>query len=401
MSLMSDVEWFKNAIIYHILIDRFAGFKSTNNWDKPIFLGGNINAIIEKFPYIENLGVNTIWISPFYKTNAYHGYHITDFYKVEPHFGTIQDIKKLTEVVHKHDMKIIADFVPNHCSKQHPFFQQAQKKKNSQYNHWFYFTKWPNDYICFLSINDLPKLNLNFPEAREHIINAAKYWLSCGFDGFRLDHVIGPTQDFWEDFKKQIKKDYPHVVLIGEAWMCGVKFKELRTINIKHKFLKWLFGASSDYLLNKYIGVFDGVLDFRFQELIKEYINNIYNEHLRDAADKKIKNHFKKYPKDYFLTTFLDNHDMNRFLFQCHNDKEKLKQAATLQFAINQPAIIYYGTEIGILQYKSIWNFPSHGDLQARQPMNWSDRDNDLLSFYKKLIELKKRKKEKSLGIID
>ena len=73
-------EWFRNAVIYQILIDRFAGYKS-GGWDKPEFLGGNIRGIIEKLDYIKDLGVNTIWISPFNQTSAYHGYHITDFYK--------------------------------------------------------------------------------------------------------------------------------------------------------------------------------------------------------------------------------------------------------------------------------------------------------------------------------
>ena len=91
---MPNVEWFKDAIIYHILIDRFAGYKS-GKWNKPVFLGGNIKGIIDKLPYIKELGINTLWISPFYKTSAYHGYHIMDFFQVDPHFGTIKDMKKL------------------------------------------------------------------------------------------------------------------------------------------------------------------------------------------------------------------------------------------------------------------------------------------------------------------
>ncbi|EMR75077.1 glycosidase [Thermoplasmatales archaeon SCGC AB-540-F20] len=70
---MSGVSWFKSAIIYHILIDRFAGFDSTDNWNKSTFLGGNIQGIIKKLPYLNDLGITTIWISPFYKTSAYHG----------------------------------------------------------------------------------------------------------------------------------------------------------------------------------------------------------------------------------------------------------------------------------------------------------------------------------------
>jgi glycosidase len=169
--------------------------------------------------------------------------------------------------------------------------------------------------------------------------------------------------------------------------MEGIKFNELKTINIKHKFLKWISGASSDNLLKEYIGELDGVLDFKFQELIREHVAR------RKLSKKEFyegtKHHYSKYSKGYFLPTFLDNHDMNRFLFECKNNKEKLKQSAEIQFSIDQPAIIYYGTEVGITQNKSIWEFQTYGDMQARQPMNWKKQDKELLTFYKKLIKQK------------
>ena len=386
---MDGADWFKNAIIYHILIDRFAGFKSTENWDKPVFLGGNIKGIIKKLPYLQDLGVNTLWVSPFYKTSEYHGYHVTDFYKVDPHFGTTGDIKELIKSTHNLAMHIITDFVPNHCSNDHPFFKEGKQNKNSEYRQWFYFTKWPDDYLCFLSIRELPKINLDYPPARKHLINSAKYWTNLGFDGFRLDHVIGPSHSFWREFQDEIKKENSNAVLIGEAWMKGVKFNELKTINIKHKFFKWLFGNSSDKLLKEYTGIIDGVLDFRLQELLREHIAR---RDTHQGLKKEIKNHYSKYPDDYFLPTFLDNHDMDRFLFECNNNKEKMKQAAEIQFSIDQPAIIYYGSETGMTQKKSVWEFPAYGDIQARQPMNWKKQDVELRSFYKKLIEQKKKR---------
>jgi glycosidase len=183
---------------------------------------------------------------------------------------------------------------------------------------------------------------------------------------------------------------FPDIVLIGESWMKGVKFNELKTINIKNKFFKWIFGESSEPLLKEYYRELDGVLDFRFQELIKDYIAN--DKLSKKEFYSKLKQHYNKYSDDYYLPIFLDNHDMNRFLFECKNNKEKLKQAIDVQFSIDQPIIIYYGTEIGMTQNKSVWDFSSHGDLQARQPMNWKNQDSELLKFYKKLI--KKRKKE-------
>ncbi len=384
---MSKTSWFKDSIIYQILIDRFAGFKKTDNWNKPQFLGGNLKGITEKLPYLKELGINTIWITPFYKCSEYHGYHITDFFKVDQHFGTIDDLKELIDLAHKMNIKLIADFVGNHCSSIHPFFIDAQRNKNSEFKDWFYFKKWPEYYQCFLSIRQLPKINLKNVDARNHIIGAAKYWLSLGFDGFRLDHVIGPSHKFWKEFRKEIKTLYPDAILIGEAWMMGIKFDELKTINVKNKYLKWLLGSNPDSLLKEFYKELDGVLDFTFQDYIKNYV--AYEKLSKNMFFKNIKSHFSKYPEDYFLPTFLDNHDMNRFLFECNNNKNKLMRAAEIQFSINQPVIIYYGTETGINQEKSIWDIRQYGDLQARMPMNWGKIDMGLYNFYKNLISKK------------
>jgi len=389
---MGGVDWFKHAIIYHILIDRFAGFTSTKAWDTPEFLGGNLQGIIDALPYLKDLGVNTLWISPFYKTSAYHGYHITDFYDCDPRFGSKDDLKQLISSVHDHHMHIIADFVPNHCSRHHPHFQQAQQDKSSPYNDWFFFTHWPRNYLCFLSVRDLPKLNLLNQETQDHIIKAALYWLSYGLDGFRLDHVIGPPHKFWQHFRQQVKHQYPNAVLIGEAWMQGIRHHELNTINLRWKHLKWLLGSSSESLLKEYRHELDGVLDFRVQEILRDNIARYTNGKHVERVFEKLRSRYHAYEPGYYLPTFLDNHDMDRFLFECKGNIDKLKQAVTLQFLLPQPPIIYYGTEIGMSQQRSLWTMKTHGDLQARQPMQWHHQNKELLDFYKKLIKERKNR---------
>lgn len=384
---MRNTDWTRESTIYQIFIDRFAGFPSTQNWDQPIFLGGTIRGIIHKLPYLRDLGINTLWISPFYQTSAYHGYHITDFYSVDSRFGTLDDLRELIQETHAQGLRIIADFVPNHCSTQHPFFKEAQHDTNSQYKDWFYFTDWPDHYLCFLSVKEIPKLNLDNPQPRDYIVNAAKQWLSLGFDGFRLDHVIGPSHEFWNHFTREIKDDFPNAVLLGEAWMMGIKKQELPTINVRKKFFKWLKGAASDSLFREYIGELDGVLDFHVQECLKSYVTD--PRVTKKRLLRHLLAHYSHFPEEFLLPTFLDNHDMDRFLFTCGNDKEKLKTAAAIQFSLPQPAIIYYGTETGLTQTKSLWSVPSNGDLQARQPMNWETPDKDLHDFYRKLIQKK------------
>lgn len=381
---MSEISWINNATIYHILIDRFSGFPTVDHSNEPVFIGGTLKGITKKLPYLEKLGVTALWISPFYQTSAYHGYHITDFFNVDPHFGKKEDLINLITETHKRDMKILADFVPNHCSQFHPFFLDAQKNKDSQYSTWFYFTHWPDEYLCFLSNFDLPKLNLDNVEVKRHIIDAALYWLSLGFDGFRLDHIIGPSHKFWRYFVSSVKKEYPYIVLLGEAWMQGIKFHELNTIHMDGKYWKWFRGNSSDTLLKSYVGLLDGVLDFRVQQLIKQYVCDSSLSH--DQFKTMLLDHYKKYPPSYVLPVFLDNHDMNRFLFCSNNNVDLLKKAAKIQFSLHQPAIIYYGTEIGMGQQQSIWSKSTHGDILARSPMQWYKQNSDIFSFYQKLI---------------
>jgi len=375
--------WFKNAIVYHILIDRFAGYTDPDKWNRPEFIGGNLRGIIDKLDYLADLGVNALWLSPFCETSAYHGYHVTDFFKVDSHFGTVNDLQELIDKAHAAGIRIIADFVPNHCSRHHRFFKAAQADKTSEYYPWFIFKKWPKKYRCFLTFPEIPKLNLQYPPARRHIIDAAKYWLSLGIDGFRLDHCIGPTHDFWQDFRQQIKADYPDCVLIGEAWLMGIKFRELNTINVHRKFCLWLRGQAPEQLYRDYIGELDGVLDFRFQLIMQELAHGKID---KNTAIAKCRNHFAKFPPDFYLATFLDNHDMDRFIFTCGREKTKLKQAAEIQFSFPGPKILYYGTETGLAQDTSVWDIPANGDLQARRPMDWDNPDRELHVFYKRLI---------------
>lgn len=386
----ANTDWFRNAIIYHIFIDRFAEY-SSNDPGKPEFIGGSIKGITGKLDYLSDLGITCLWLSPFYKTSAYHGYHITDFLQVDPRFGTTEDLRDLIDGVHKRGMQIIGDFVPNHCSHMHPFFLDAVNSRSSPYFPWFYFTRWPDEYLCFLRYRELPKLNLDCAAAHNHLIEAALYWLRFGLDGYRIDHVLGPRNSFWLSLKANVKAEFPGAVLIGEAWMHGVKFSELKTIGAERKFFKWLF-QSSETIYRDYIGIFDGVLDFRFQKLVSKLILRKNSAKTKRSLLAKIERHFAGWPEDFFLPTFLDNHDMERFLFRCKGDKEKLKEAAKLQFSIDQPAIIYYGTEAGMSQPQAFKDFKTHGDLMARQPMKWKEQDPEMLAFYKALIREKRGK---------
>ncbi len=377
--------WFKNSITMHIFLDSYVGCREKER-TSPEFLGGNLQGIIEKLDYFSWLGVNCLWLSPFYKSVSYHGYDITDFFSVNPRFGTIEDLHFLIDEAHRRGIKLIADFVPNHCSHLHSFFMEAQADKNSPYYNWFYFTKWPDKYLCFLNYPSLPKLNLSNYQARSHIIRAAKYWLSWGFDGLRLDHAVGPDLLFWNEFRQQIKKEYPAACLIGEVALAGVSFNHIRTLGIKHRYLRFIFGAKAETIYRDYYGILDGVLDFRVLELIKNFASSHRTSTDILLLANNIQKHFSLLPKDFLLPVFLDNHDMDRFMFVCNQNKDVFKQCYETLFSLNQPVILYYGTETGMTQNAPISSLSCHGDMLARQPMPWEHLDQDMLEFFRGLI---------------
>jgi glycosidase len=393
MESSADASWFRHAVVYHIFVDRFAGYDPTLDPHRPIFLGGTIHGISEKFSYIKDLGINTLWISPVFKTTAYHGYHVTDFYSTDERFGTGDDLKQLIDKAHRNNIRIILDFVPNHCSRKHPYFRKALEDKQSAYRQWFYFDR-KNQYLCFLHHSDLPKINLDWPEARNHIIGAAKHWISMGFDGFRLDHAVGPSHDFWKAFNHEVKSVNREAVLIGEAWLEGISPVMYKTINIRNKLFRRFFKFNPWDIEREYIGEFDGVLDFYFRHRITEYI--AWKEDMdkyKDTLAFQMKHHYQRFPENYYLPTFVDNHDMNRFLYDTGQNREKLKRALKFQLSLPQPPVLYYGTETGLSHHNPVRMDVPFSDLNARRPMPWDSLDYELINYCKELIWMRKGRK--------
>ncbi|MCL5129145.1 alpha-amylase family glycosyl hydrolase [Algibacter sp. L4_22] len=388
---MSATNWFKKAVIYQVFIDRFNGFEETRN--SPKFLGGNINGVTQKLDYFLSLGVNVIWLSPFYESLSYHGYNVTDFKKVNSHFGTEEDLKTLISEAHKRGLYIIADFIPNHCSNKHPFFEDAYKNENSKYHDWFIFEKWPATYRCFLDFPELPKLNLNNVEVRNYMIDIADYWMSLGLDGFRLDHAIGPSHKFWKVFRKKMKAHYPQSVFVGEVWCDSLDKKLIKTTGLKNKMQKRKFGVFQEEVQLEYYGELDGVLDFTLNTLIVKAAEKGKNLLLDSKLKDKIKKHFQQVPSGYFMVTFLDNHDVDRFLLHCKGDVKVMLQAFELLLSLDQPVVIYYGTENCKYNKEPINGSIPQSDLAVRAPMDWKAINPQFIEGFKDLI-IKYRNKE-------
>ncbi len=180
-------------------MDRFnhgAGkaWKQTSDVCQPF--GGTLAGVIAKLPYIKEMGFNAIWLTPIFASPSHHGYDTSDYFQINPAFGTLEEFNLMVSEAHRLGIRIILDFVANHCSNEHPYFQDALKNENSSYHDWFVWKKWPA-YDSFFDVGTMPKINLSYGSpARDHLLSAAKYWLELGVDAYRLDYAYGPEHDF-------------------------------------------------------------------------------------------------------------------------------------------------------------------------------------------------------------
>ena len=354
-------EWSNTARVYQIFVDRFKRGRGepwlqTQNLHTPF--GGNLRGIIEQLTYIKDLGFNTIWLTPIFKTPSHHGYDTTDYMCIEPRFGTKEDLRELLDQAHSLDMRIILDFVANHVSNQHPIFKRALADPKAPERDWFRWKRWPH-YQTFGKVKSMPKLNLDFGSpARAHLLEAAQYWLNFGVDGYRLDHANGPDRAFWVDFRRACREVKPDAWLFAEVVMPP--------------------DAQASYL-----GSFDGTLDFMTCQALRES----FARHSWEIA--QLANYLESYPKqfpaNFSRPSFIDNHDMNRFLFTAEGSQKALHAALSLLYLMPGQPIIYAGTEQNISQAQSIHEKGSMGFDECRLPMDWSEPETETLRLIKNL----------------
>lgn len=408
---MKGIQWFDNARIYHVMVDRFNG-----GWQNPPasindFCGGNLRGVIDKLDYIKSLGFNAIMLTPFLMTAGYHGYHTLSYDEVDPRFGTWDDFRELLAKAHDREMRVICDFVPNHCHYRCAVFQESLLSNGGKHRDWFFFTKEENDeYVSFLNLPDLPKFNLESKGAANFMISKAVRLAEMGVDGFRIDHAIGQPFSFLKHLRQTLKNVRNDIVVFGEVWADGISedqygqlyFKKKGRwetfLNIVKKFVQVFLpfwkdaeddGNASNDVLNQehlqtdYVDVLDGVLDFKYREILIEEIKagrriNKDNRHLREKLAKHFSNH---YPFDFKLVLFLDNHDTNRFLFECQNDISKFREAIEFTKELQRPFSILYGTEQLMTTETSIVGAENYADLRVRQCMDWTRCPTNILNI--------------------
>lgn len=360
--------WLQDGLIYQVFIDRFnpGGGRSFAQPATPMgFYGGTLAGVSEQLDYIQSLGASIIWLSPIFPSPSHHGYDATDYYDVEPRLGTTADLQALLAGAHARGMRVLLDYVANHISDQHPVFQEALRNPTSPRRAWFTFTDYPEQYVAFFGVRELPQVDNDHPAARHFMIAPALYWLQQGVDGFRLDYTIGPSHAFWTAFRAATRAARPDAISLGEA-------------------------VDTAEALRTYYGRLDGCLDFLLLQALRRFF--AFGDLKPSQFDSFLRRHLDAFPPDFVMPSFLDNHDMNRFLWIARGDVRRLKLAALCQYTLPHPPIIYYGTEVGLSQARDVRHPDGSGHPEeSRLPMRWgAAQDGALLDFYRQLGALRR-----------
>lgn len=364
-----QIRWWDGTVFYEIFVRSF--FDSDGDGI------GDFNGITEKMDYLNDgdpatttdLGVTGIWLMPIFPSPSYHGYDVTDYYTVNPQYGTVEDFNNLLAEAHKRGIRVIIDLVVNHTSEQHPWFEQANDPA-SPYHDWYiwseqnpgYFGPWSQTvwhkgdnglYYYGIFWSGMPDLNLTNQEVNEEVYKIARFWLEdMNVDGFRLDaarHLIeeGEVQanspqtiEWLQDFTAYVHGVNSDALVLGEVW-------------------------DSSYSVMQYLQ--SDALDMAFNfDLSSAIIENVIRQ---DAANlsSAIELETDVYQQER-AGIFLTNHDMDRVMSVVNLEEEKAKAAATILFTFPGTPFIYYGEEIGMTGQKP--------DEMIRTPMQWSNAEN-------------------------
>ena len=365
-------------VIYFIMPDRFAdGDRSNNNPPKSpglydrskgrYYHGGDFQGIIERLPYLKELGVTAVWINPVYDntdrlderetypeteggpkrpTTAYHGYGAIDFYGVEEHYGTMQKLKELVDRAHAAGLKVIQDQIANHTSPYHPwatdrptptwFYGTVEKHLSNNWQKWTTMdphaspeTRRRNLEGWFIDI--LPDLNQDDEEVRRYLIQNTLWWLGTfGFDSVRMDTLPHVPRHFWRDWSAAIHAEYPNVNVLGELFDGDP--------------------ALLSYFQRGKVGRdgidtgIDTVYDFALHYAVRDAFAK--GESVRKLAQVLAHDHL--YPRPEALVPFVGVHDMQRFMNEQGATAEGLKLAQTFVMTTRGTPLLYYGDELAM-----------------------------------------------------
>ena len=376
--LYEGTSWLQESVVYQIFPDRFYnGDKSINPentelWGGPVntksMFGGDLKGIIDKLDYLEELGINLLYLTPIFKSSSNHKYNIADYYDIDPQFGTLDTVKELIKKCHEKGMKIIFDAVFNHSGSDFFAFENLLKKQeSSKYKDWYFIDSYPvstdnvNYYTFGNDVSNMPKLNTHNKEVREYLLKVGEYWVKdIGIDGWRLDVCDEVDHDFWRAFNKVVKSANKDAVIIGE---------------IMHEANSFLKGDQMDSIMN---------YPFKFA-LVDFFANrSIHAKQFDDILSSNRTLYMTSITRQ--LWNLIDSHDTKRFLTECDGNVDRMKLAIVFEFCYQGVPYIYYGDEIGL---------DGADDPQCRKCMIWDveKQNTKLFNLYKTMISLRKNNK--------
>lgn len=303
---------------------------------------GDLNGVRSKLDYIASLGCNGVWLMPVMPSPSYHKYDVTDYYGIDPLYGTLEDFSALMTAAHARGIRVIIDLPINHTSDKHPWFVSAKADAASPYRSRYRFSDTPQTgysggnglYYESRFVDTMPDLNLDSPQVREEIQNILRFWLELGVDGFRLDAV---TSYYTGSADKNVAflswlGDTAHAIdpncyLVGEAWSDLATIKKYAAARIDSVFL---------FPTAQHTGYLAKLLSPTAKEPGAGYgrMTALFETEL---------------PTDTIPAPFLSNHDMARTgSFIGTRDPARLKVAAGMLLMMRGSVFLYYGEEIGM-----------------------------------------------------
>lgn len=365
---------FTNAdVLYMLMPDRFASGSTKNDDIKGMNAyktdrsqpslrhGGDLEGIRQHLDYFTELGVTALWFTPVLENNSpdnngqstYHGYATTDYYKVDPRFGTNEEYKQLTDEAHKKGLKIVMDMIFNHCGFEHPWVKDrpthdwlntpewldGDKSKYLQTS--YKQTPVVDPYASKIDLHEtvdgwfvptMPDLNQRNPHLMRYLIQNSIWWIeTVGIDGIRMDTYPYADAQAMAGWMKVLNDEYPNFNVVGETWVTEPAYTAI-----------W----QKDSKVAKINSNLKTVMDFSFYDKINQAkneetddwwkgYNRIYNSLVYDYL----------YPNPSSVMAFIENHDTDRFLGN-GKDTLALKQALALLLTMNRTPQLYYGTEI-------------------------------------------------------
>lgn len=369
-------DWVHDAVVYNIFPDSFASGRESISLQPserlyhgvPVKgkLGGTLWGAAENAGYLQELGVNCVYLNPIFAAGEYHKYDLLDYYHVDPCFGGDEAFRAMVDEFHKRGIRVIIDGVFNHCGWQFFAFDDVvRNQERSPYKDWFYHLEFPvtrpDDpeaypaYACFGYERMMPKLDTANPEVRDYFAGVGAYWVrEFHIDGWRLDVASEVDDGFWRAFRAAVKGENPDALLIGEVWESAGH---------------WLGGDMFDSTMN---------YDFR------KHCRRFFGERSIDAAEfsGRLTNMLTRYRLQLLPAqlNLLDSHDVSRFLSLCGGDARPYRLAVLFLMSFIGMPTIFYGDELGV-----------RGVLEAeyRAPMPWQGGDRELLGFFKRAIALR------------